>query len=114
MDELDRILGSEGELEPSSGLTAAVMDAVREEARSQAPLAFPWRRAVPGMTVCVLLLVVGIVLLAIRGVANGSGPSPEELVQWVRSPAGMAWGWAAFGLLISYLSWRVPMKMVGR
>jgi hypothetical protein len=56
-DELDRIL-SEGEILPSSGFTASVMDAVRREAAAPPAIPFPWKRALPGMIAAVLMLAL--------------------------------------------------------
>ena len=50
-NNLDRILGAEEELAPSSGFLSAVMERVREEAVAPAPIPFPWRRVVPGAVV---------------------------------------------------------------
>jgi len=60
-DELDRLLAKADEIVPSSGFTAAVMDAVRREAAAPAPLAFPWRRAWPGILGAAVALVAVIV-----------------------------------------------------
>ena len=50
---IDRILAGEEELIPASGFVASVMERIEEEARVPAPIAFPWRRAVPGMVLAV-------------------------------------------------------------
>ena len=52
MSEIDQHLASESRLEPSSGFTASVMDAVREAAVEPPPLPFPWRRFVAGIALC--------------------------------------------------------------
>ena len=49
MDELDRILGSEEGLEPSSGLTRRVMEAVGQDRSTPAPIPFPWMRLLPAL-----------------------------------------------------------------
>lgn len=48
-DELDRLLSEDDRLIPSSGFTAAVMNAVLREGAAPAPLPFPWKRALPGI-----------------------------------------------------------------
>ncbi len=45
---LDRILGAEEELAPSSGFLSVVMERVREDAAAPKPIPFPWKRVVPG------------------------------------------------------------------
>jgi hypothetical protein len=64
MDDLDRILSSEDALEPSSGFTAAVMDAVRDAAEEPPPLTFPWLRFVIGVIACGVWAASGAALLA--------------------------------------------------
>ena len=60
-DEMDRILSREDEILPSSGFAVSVMEAVRREAAAPPPIAFPWKRALPGMVVGGLALIVGLV-----------------------------------------------------
>lgn len=59
-DEIDRILSREDEILPSSGFAVSVMEAVRREAAAPAPIAFPWKRALPGMVVGGVALIVGL------------------------------------------------------
>ncbi|HEX4064726.1 MAG TPA: hypothetical protein VHZ09_01790 [Acidobacteriaceae bacterium] len=51
---------------PSSGFAASVMAAVERESAAPAALAFPWKRALPGLivAVAVLALLAGIVISA--------------------------------------------------
>ena len=60
-DEMDRILSREDEILPSSGFAVSVMEAVRREAAVPPPIAFPWKRALPGMVVGGIALIVGLV-----------------------------------------------------
>ena len=50
-ERMDKILGAEEELVPSSGFLAEVMERVREEAAAPPPIPFPWKRAIPGFVV---------------------------------------------------------------
>ena len=59
-DEIDRILSREDEILPSSGFAVSVMEAVRREAAAPAPIAFPWKRALPGMVAGGVALIVGL------------------------------------------------------
>jgi hypothetical protein len=67
-EEIDRILSREDEILPSSGFAISVMDAVRREAAAPPPIPFPWKRALPGLVVAglalVLVLVAGIAAIA--------------------------------------------------
>ena len=47
-DDIDRLLGADDGITPSSGFLRAVMAAVEREAAAPRPLAFPWLRALPG------------------------------------------------------------------
>src|SRR5687768_8093556 len=51
-EEIDRTLRQSDAIEPSPGFTAAVMTRVREIAAEPSPIAFPWRRALPGLAGC--------------------------------------------------------------
>src|SRR5208282_4291487 len=79
-DEIDRILSRDDEILPSSGFTVSVMDAVRQEAAALAPIAFPWKRALPGMVVggfvLALVLVTGVVDIAQLVRASAAPNSP--------------------------------------
>jgi len=48
-DAIDRFLGEEEVVRPSSDFTARVMRRVRTEAQAPEPIEFPWRRFLPGM-----------------------------------------------------------------
>src|SRR5262249_639499 len=57
-DDFDRVLLASDDIEPSSGFTASVMSAVREEAATPPPIPFPWCRAVPAAVPGGLVFVV--------------------------------------------------------
>lgn len=59
-DEIDRILSSEAEIIPSSGFAESVMEAVRREAEDPQPIPFPWKQAIAG--IAVWIVVVGLVV----------------------------------------------------
>jgi hypothetical protein len=84
--DLERILERAERIEPSSGLTDAVMSAVLEQARTPPPLAFPWLRFVVGFGSCVVLFAVVVAMIIVRGV-----PEPIE-----PGPAGSVDRWALF------------------
>ena len=75
---LDRILGAEEELAPSSGFLSVVMERVREEAAAPKPIPFPWKRVVPGAVVAfggVAWIGVEVVRQGIRQEPAGSESS---------------------------------------
>ena len=77
-DKIDRILTDDPTLEPSSGFADSIMEAVRREAETPAPLSFPWRRVAPGLTVC-LIAVVAAAIAALTGNAGTSTPGTALL-----------------------------------
>jgi hypothetical protein len=65
-DAMDRLLGAHlagpsEELAPSSGFVASVMDSIHAQAIEPPPIAFPWRRVLPG----VIAIVCGLLAFAI-------------------------------------------------
>ncbi len=76
--DLDRALSFESDsILPSSGFSAAVMSVVEREAAVPAPIAFPWKRAIPGL-VAVAAAVV-LLIAAIASVLNSPAP-PHRLL----------------------------------
>lgn len=104
-DTMDGILASEEELFPSSGFTASVMDRIQEEARTPAPIRFPWKRAIPGIVLTAGVFGWGAVVFvrqAIPAVRAFSFTEPQ-----VSIPTGGHFeeaGWIALALAISAVS----------
>ena len=75
-EPIDRILGEDPTLTPSSGFVGSVMEAVRREAAGPEPLAFPWRRVAPGLAICLLAVVAAAIatLTGPTGAENESAP----------------------------------------
>jgi hypothetical protein len=53
-NDLDRALGDDDTLVPSSGFAARVMDAVQDAQGEPPPLAFPWRPFAIGLVACLV------------------------------------------------------------
>jgi hypothetical protein len=81
-EEMDRMLLREDEILPSAGFTSSVMDAVWREAKAPAPIPFPWKRALPGMIVAAVVLVVilGAGIAAVAYFGTVAGPQVEAAV----------------------------------
>ena len=79
MDELERILEDQESIEPSSGLTDAVMRAVLSEAQAPPPISFPWVRMLVGMGLCAGLIMAGVVLALIYGLPATPSVEPRWL-----------------------------------
>ena len=111
-DEFERALFKEEEILPTSGFTAAVMEAVRREAATPQPIPFPWKRALPGAMV--LCLTIGWVLYegimqGIQGNVSVGIPTsfPPLFASVLASPKGVAVCWIAVALALSLVSLRL-------
>ncbi len=120
---IDRILAGEEELIPSSGFLSSVMERVKEEARVPAPIAFPWRRAVPGMVLAAGVFgwggyeMAGQARAAARDfvftVPHLTTDWPANLTTNFSGPIGAA-GWVVIALGISLASWMVSRRIAGQ
>lgn len=113
-ERIDEILGAEGELVPSSGFLASVMERVREEAAAPPPIPFPWKRALPGFVVA-----AGVFGWASVEFAKRMGPLVATSNLTVRSfhlPATAALpleqaGWVVAALAVSMVSWMLARRV---
>jgi hypothetical protein len=87
-EEIDRILGGEDEVIPSSGFHASVMEAIHREATAPLPIPFPWKRAWPAFAAAAVALALSLVLVAQSGAAGS--PVFDALLPAARS-AGAPW-----------------------
>ena len=114
-DDLDRILSGEEEILPSSGFTAAVMEAVRQEAVAPPPIPFPWKRALPGLAAAGLTFAWILVALAERVRAGAMAQVPDSQ-QLILTPALHAMintgtGLITVGLLVTLASMALSMRL---
>jgi hypothetical protein len=120
-DELDRILSNEEEILSSSGFTASVMEAVRREVSTPPAIPFPWLRALPGIIVAGITLVVIAVEVVIRSARTVSAPqtavempawlAPSVWVSILKTPLCVAAIWVTVALLVSLASLMVSMRL---
>jgi hypothetical protein len=68
-EEIERVLGGEEDVLPSSGFHASVMEAIHREV-TVPPIPFPWHRALPAFAAAALAVLVSTVLLLRSGVAS--------------------------------------------
>lgn len=100
-EEMDRVLAGDDAVVPSSGFTSLVMEAVRRDAQAPPPIPFPWKRALPGLIVCV------VVAAALLVSGRASGVAPEIRIE--------AWeSWIGLALLVSILSVALSMRLARR
>lgn len=106
MNELDRILANEEELQPMTGFSTRVMRAVREEAQETAPIAFPWSRFLPGALLNLGLLLGAAVWIVLEsGSSSLAQPLPSE---WLSDPQVRGLLWAALALVgTGVVAWAV-------
>lgn len=114
-NEIDRILATEDALVPSSGFLATVMERVREEAAAQAPISFPWKRALPGMVVVAGVLGWDAFELVRQGLPTATGftviaPHISVEMGWQLEQAG----WVALAVGASLFSWLISRRLAGR
>lgn len=69
MDDIDRILASDGAVAPSARFAADVMDTIAVVAAEPPPLPFPWGRFAAGVLACTACAASGVWLI------DGVGPS---------------------------------------
>jgi hypothetical protein len=79
---LDRLLNSylgpaANTLNPSSGFTQSVMDAVREQSTAPEPIPFPWKRFLPFVLALLSFLVIALLHFAL---AEPSSPLSYKIV----------------------------------
>lgn len=114
-DPIDQILATEQELIPSSGFLASVMESVHEEARKPAPIAFPWKRAVPG-----IVLATGVFGWGAYKFAQQAIPASKHITftaphlsVTVGRPLEQA-AWVAMALAVSAASWLLSRRLAGQ
>jgi len=89
-DELDRVLSSEDELEPSSDLVTNVMAAVRSPDAEPPALGFPWLRFAAGVAASGVMALAGTVLLLRSGPALATVTAPLAPLAAVAPELGYA------------------------
>jgi hypothetical protein len=114
-DALDHILSREEEILPSAGFSARVMDAVRSEASAPPPIAFPWKRAWPGLAAAGFALVSVVLGLAkIVREAMAAPPSvigPPVIEPFLRAVLHVGVGPVVLALLVSLASVKLSMRL---
>ena len=105
-DELERILSEEREIQPSPMFAAKVMAAVQREAAAPPPIAFPWRRALPGFAGAA----------AVLGYAIAQTPADRTTVPipagWIDSAQHLGLGWMALAFALTGAALALTRRMV--
>lgn len=119
LNRLDQVLTTEEPLVPSSGFAAGVMERIADEAaRSHKPLAFPWRRVLPG----IILLVPGLAYLAYQlfkglgtaSVTQASSSAPMFATTIAFNPQyTQMLLWLAGAAALTFITWRITQRLFG-
>ena len=124
---LDRLLdehlaGSSEQLAPSSGFAASVMESIQTEAVVPPPIAFPWRRALPGAVAALSGLIILIVLVLRGGTASAgaaAGPAAPAHAQLAHFFPAFSAGetvlcWILVAACISVAAIAASFRLTGR
>jgi hypothetical protein len=117
--EIDPILSGQDEIHPSAGFVACVMDAVRREAAAPPPIPFPWKRALPGLAVALVvmaLLAVGGVFAVTHGLGGSTAPQVSATTSWgvtqgIQGKINSAAAWTALALLLTFVTVKFSMRL---
>ena len=100
-DNIDRILSSDREVDPSSTFVRNVMATVRREASTPVPVPFPWLRVLPGLAIAAVALTT-LLIIAIAQFQTGTlatGPTPRVFVDLIHFAKGIGLGWIMLALV---------------
>jgi hypothetical protein len=118
-DEIDRMLSLQDEILPSSGFTVSVMEAVLHEATAPPPIPFPWKRALPGLVIgavaLLLVLVAGVVAIVQTGQATPrqfSTPAPSAMLSLFHGGMESAVIWTLLSLVVAFVSVKLSTRAV--
>jgi len=114
--EIDHLLSREDEILPSSGFAVSVMEAVRREAAAPPPIPFPWKRALPGLVVAGLALVLVAVVVAVAQLDKTAAPRfstslPSASAPLFQGNLGSAAVWTVLALLATWVSVKFSMRL---
>ncbi len=117
--EIDPILSGQDEILPSAGFVACVMDAVRREAAVPPPIPFPWKRALPGLALALVvmaLVAVGGVFAVTHGLGGSTAPQVAATTSWsatqgMQGKLNSAAAWTAIALLLTLITMKFSMRL---
>ena len=126
LEGIDRLLDAHlasgvEELAPSSGFVASVMESIQAQAAEPPPIAFPWRRVVPGAIAVVCGLVAFLVFvvrewMAAPAVAQTAVAAlPRHLaLPHAFTQGEVLLGWILVGACLSIAAVAASFRLTGR
>jgi len=113
---LDQQLNApEEQLAASSGFALSVMEAIQVQAAEPPPIAFPWRRVVPGSIAILCALAGFVVYFAVwGGPAAGRGVRMGPILPATFSLGQMALCGIVLAILISVAALAASFRLAGR
>jgi hypothetical protein len=128
-DALDRLLDAHLaesiELAPSSGFVASVMESIHAQATEPPPIAFPWRRVLPG-AIAILCGLLAFVVFAVheastapRGAPPVAEPSTTALWRHLSlalafTPREITLCWILLAACLSFATVAASFRITGR
>ena len=112
-EDIDRLLAHNEEILPSSGFGVSVMEAVLQEATAPPLLAFPWRRALPGLAALLAAFAV-----AIRNVTQALNDPrsisafEEQIREFSAYGSSEEILWIAVAIVLTVLSTGMPLLLM--
>jgi hypothetical protein len=121
-DRLARALGDALNVEAPADFTESVMRRILAEAEAErdtpAPIAFPWRRAVPAFVLLLVLVGIAFSLLPWDEAGVAADSALRDLERLTDAPAllnaAIAAAWLGFGLVLTFVALRVSSWPVTR
>ena len=112
----EHLAASTEQLTPSSGFVLSVMDAIHTQAVEPPPIAFPWRRVLPGAVAALGILVAFVLFIFMGNAGNVSSATQPHLIAALSSltPVETAAAWTllagCLSLILAALSFRLANR----
>jgi len=101
------------QLTPSSGFVLSVMDAIQKQAIEPAPIAFPWKRVLPGAN-AILCALVAFVVYAYAGRHSTPAVRPDFVLPSAFTSGEITLCWIALAVCLSIVTVIASFRLAGR
>jgi hypothetical protein len=118
-DAVDRLVdahlaSASDDLAPSSGFAASVMDSIYACATEPPPIAFPWRRVLPGAIAVVCALVALVVFVIRAAKASPTNAVGQSHLALSFTPSEVTLGWIVLAACLSIAAIAASFRLTGR